>query len=244
VNKVLITAAASGIGAAVARLAKLRGYDVVISDIDDEIGRRIASEEGFTYVHCDLRAEREIVELVKATGPVSLLVNNGGISGPTAPTKDVSTSEWQQVLDINLTAQFLLCREMVPLMLAAGRGCIINMSAAAAKVAYPNRSPYAASKCGVLGLTAALAREVGGSGIRVNAVLPGAVRGARIEHVVEEYARVNRVSRDKAEAAYRVRHATGRLVEPEEVASMILYLASDEANSVTGQFISVDGGFQ
>ena len=243
-RRALITAAASGIGAVVAKAVKRGGYDVTISDIDPTAGERFAREEGLTFVHCDLRSERDIVALIRGSGAVDLLVNNGGISGPTAPTTDVSLSDWQQVLDVNLTAQFLGCREMVPLMQARGGGCIVNMSSVAGKIGYPNRSPYAASKWAILGLTAALAREVGPAGIRVNAILPGTVRGARIEQVIAEYAQINSVSQKEAEAAYLTRHATTRFVEPSEIAAMILHLASDAAKSITGQFLSVDGGFQ
>ncbi|HEY4126145.1 MAG TPA: SDR family oxidoreductase [Rhizomicrobium sp.] len=242
-KKALITAAASGIGAVVAKAARQKGYAVTISDIDDHSGESLAREEGFAFHRCDLRSEEDIVALVRAVGAVDLLVNNGGISGPTAPTTDVSLADWQQVLDVNLTAQFLACREMVPLMLAAGGGSIVNMSSVAGKIGYPNRAPYAASKWAILGLTAALAREVGSAGIRVNAILPGTVRGARIEQVIADYARINGVSPKEAEIAYLTRHATTRFVEPSEIAAMILHLASDDAKSVTGQFVSVDGGF-
>lgn len=145
------------------------------------------------------------------------------------------------MLEVNLTAQFIACREMVP----QGRGgAIVNMSSVAAQIGYPDRAAYAASKAGVLGLTAALAREVGADGIRVNAVLPATTRGARIESVIEAFGEANGLSSQDAKRSYLARHATGRMIEPDEVADMILFLASDAARSITGQFIRVDGGFQ
>jgi len=243
-KRMLITAAAGGIGAVTALAAKIQGYDVIISDIDATQGQQLATAHDFHFIACDLKSENDIVALIRAVGPVSLLVNNGGISGPTAPLTEVSRAAWQEVFDVNVTAQFLACREMLPLMRAMGRGCIINISSAAAKIGYPKRAPYAASKWAILGLTAALAREVGVEGIRVNAVLPGAVRGPRIQKVIDDYAKANATTPAEAEAFYLNRHANGRFVEPDEVAATILYLASDAARSITGQFVSVDGGFQ
>ncbi|WP_198384036.1 SDR family NAD(P)-dependent oxidoreductase [Roseomonas sp. KE2513] len=243
-KRILITAAAAGIGAAIARRAKADGYDVIISDVDQEKGEQLAKEVGLTFVRCDLAREAEVVSLIGQVGLVDLLVNNGGVSGPTAPVAEVSTADWERVFAVNVTATFVACREMVRLMRPAGRGTIVNMSAAAAKIGYPNRAAYAASKRAVLGLTASLAREVGADGIRVNAVLPAAVRGERMDTVIERYATANGVSIAQAEATYLRRQVTGRFIEPEEIAALILFLATDEARSITGEFISIDGGFE
>jgi NAD(P)-dependent dehydrogenase (short-subunit alcohol dehydrogenase family) len=104
------------------------------------------------------------------------------------PVADINTNEWRYVFEINVTAQFIACHEMVPYMKAAGGGCIIIMSSVAARIGYKNRSPYGASKRAVLGLTAALARVVAVDGIRVNAILPGAVRGERFEQKMIRFA--------------------------------------------------------
>jgi len=129
-------------------------------------------------------------------------------------------------------------------MRPAGAGAIVNVASVAAKMGYPNRAAYAASKRAVLGLTVSLAREVGGAGIRVNAILPGTVRGERIDGVLARYAEANQVTLEQAREAYLRRQATGRFVEPEEIAALILFLASDEARSITGELISIDGGFE
>ena len=243
-RRVLVTAAASGIGAAIALRAKVQGYEVFISDIDRDQGERLATEAGLTFVPCDLAREREIVALIGQVGAVDLLVNNGGISGPTAPVEDLATVDWERVFAINATATFIACREMVRLMRPAGAGAIVNVASVAAKIGYPNRAAYAASKRAVLGLTVSLAREVGGAGIRVNAILPGTVRGERIDGVLARYAEANQVTLEQAREAYLRRQATGRFVEPEEIAALILFLASDEARSITGELISIDGGFE
>ena len=196
-KRVLITAAAGGIGAAIARSAKTDGYDVVISDIDTAGGEKLASEIGQTFIACNLANEAEVVALVAKTGAVDLLVNNGGIAGPTAPVAELRTEDWNLVFAINATATFIACREMVRLMRPKGHGVIINMASVAAKIGYPNRAAYAASKRAVLGLTASLAREVGPDGIRVNAILPGTVRGERIDGVIARFAEANKVSIDE-----------------------------------------------
>lgn len=242
-KRALITAAASGIGAVIAREARRVGYEVVISDIDEDTGRVLAEAHELTFIRADLAAEDEIVGLVRQVGAVDLLVNNGGIAGPTAPVTEIPTQAWRQVFDVNVTAQFVACREMVPLMRGQG-GAIVNMASVAAKIGYPNRAPYAASKWAVLGFTASLAREVAEHGIRVNAILPGSVRGERIMRVIRAYAQANGLSEEDATAHYLRRQATGRFVEPEEIAAMVLHLASDAARSITGQFISIDGGFE
>ena len=242
--KILVTAAAAGIGAVTAREARAAGHEVIIADIDIARGHDLAAEIGATFIPADLGVEGDIMTLISSSGAVDLLINNGGIAGPTAPVDQVTTAEWERVLAINVTAQFIACREMIPLMRSAGGGSIVNVSSVAAKIGYPNRSPYAASKWAVLGLTASLAREVGAEGIRVNAILPGAVRGERMDAVISHYAGANRITEQQAWRHYLSHPATERLVEPQEVARMMLYLGSDSARSITGQFISVDGGYQ
>jgi NAD(P)-dependent dehydrogenase (short-subunit alcohol dehydrogenase family) len=243
-KKALVTAAAAGIGAAIAKRAKAEGFQVVISDIDRARGEQLAAEAGLVFIPCNLAVESELLSLIRQVGVVNLLVNNGGIAGPTQPVADVATKDWEQVFAINVTATFIACREMVPLMRANGGGTIINMASVAAKIGYPNRAAYAASKRAVLGLTASLAREVGGDGIRVNAVLPGTVRGERIDNVIAKYAEANKISIKEAQDHYLKRHATRQFVEAEEIAALVLFLATAEARSITGQFISIDGGFE
>jgi NAD(P)-dependent dehydrogenase (short-subunit alcohol dehydrogenase family) len=144
----------------------------------------------------------------------------------------------------SLTAAFLTCRIVVPGMVAARKGSIVNISSVAAKIGYPDRSPYCASKWAVLGLTASLAREVGRYGLRVNAILPGTVRGPRIANVIGKYAEKNAISVEAAERHYLTRQATEAYVEPGEIAEMVSYLCSPQARSITGQFLGVDGGFE
>lgn len=243
-RRALVTASAAGIGLGVVRALRAAGWEVVLSDLAESQGAARAAELGAEWVPCDLRDAAAVAALADAAGDIGLLVNNGGIAGPTLPVADMPPEAWNTVLAVNLTAPFLLCRAAVPRMVAAGGGVIVNMASVAARIGHANRSPYGASKWGLLGLTAALAREVGRQGIRVNAILPGSVRGERIGSVIAAFAAANRMPIEEAEAHYLRRQATGRFIEPEEIAGTILFLASDAARSITGQFIGVDGGFE
>jgi NAD(P)-dependent dehydrogenase (short-subunit alcohol dehydrogenase family) len=240
----VVTASAKGIGRDIARALRRDGYRVVIGDIDREGGAALAQELDAEFRACDMRRPAEIAALFDGLEPIDVLVNNAGIAGPTRPLPDINPEEWQEVIDVNLTAAFLTCRIVVPGMIAAGRGSIVNLSSVAGKIGYPNRSPYCASKWAVLGLTASLAREVGRHGVRVNAILPGTVRGPRIADVIARYAETNGMSNAAAERHYLARQATEAYVEPTEVAEMVSYLCSPSARSITGQFIGVDGGFE
>ncbi len=240
----VVTASASGIGLEIARTLARDGYRVVLSDVDAARGEAAARELKAEFRPCDLRRPAEIERLLAGLGTIEVLVNNGGISGPTRPLPEITLAKWQEVMDVNLTAQFLACRLVVPGMVAAGRGSIVNLSSVAGRIGYPNRSPYCASKWAVLGLTASLAREVGAHGVRVNAILPGTVRGPRIAGVIERYAQQNAISVADAERHYLGRQATGAYIEPSEIAAMVSYLCSPAARSITGQFIGVDGGFE
>ncbi|MGK9166665.1 SDR family oxidoreductase [Inquilinus limosus] len=240
----LITGGATGIGAVVARKAAASGYDVAIADIDEDNGTQLASELGIRFFKCDFAEEAEILKLTKTVGPVWLLVNGVGVLGPVAPLTKISTAEWKKSFDVNITSHFITTREILPEMLKNKSGCIINFSSAAAKVGYRDRSPYVSSKKAVLGLTAALAREVGTEGVRVNAIIPGIVKGERLYRSVEKYAELRSITQDEALQHMVSRMATARLIEPEEIADTVLFLASDSARSITGQFIAVDGGFE
>jgi NAD(P)-dependent dehydrogenase (short-subunit alcohol dehydrogenase family) len=240
----VVTASASGIGLEIARTLQHDGYRVVISDIDLTRGAVVAKELQVEFRGCDMREPTQIEALFDNLGPIEVLVNNAGIAGPTRPLPEISVEQWQEVIDVNLTAAFLTCRIVVPGMVTARRGSIVNLSSVAGKIGYPDRSPYCASKWALLGLTASLAREVGRFGVRVNAILPGTVRGPRIAGVITKYAQTNGISNEEAERHYLARQATEAYVEPTEIAEMVSYLCSPRARSITGQFIGVDGGFE
>ena len=239
----VVTASASGIGLVTAKTLARHGWRLVLSDVDEDKGRHEARQLNAEFRPCDVRDADQIAALFDGLDP-HVLVNNAGIAGPTAPVPEISIKEWHDVMDVNINAQFLACRLVVPKMIAAGDGVIINMSSVAGRIGFENRSPYAASKWAVIGFTKSLAREVGGHGIRVNTILPGAVRGPRIEEVYRRYAKLKGVSIEEAESENLRPHATKAYVEPQEVADLIAYLCSDSARSITGEAIDVSGGYQ
>lgn len=147
-------------------------------------------------------------------GPIEVLINNVGVAGPTAAVEDVSLADWERTLGANLTSHFLCIRRAVPNMKAAGEGAIVNISSGSAKVGLPLRVPYVVSKAAVLSLTTTLARELGPAGIRVNAILPGAIRGERIDRVVREKAAALRVAPADYERAFLQYVSLRTMVEP------------------------------
>ena len=238
----VVTASASGIGLVVAKALAAEGWQVAMSDIDPA-GEAEAKKIGARFARCDMGKPAEIKALFATYEPAALLVNNSGMTGPTLPVAELPVEEWQRVIDVNLTAHFVCAQCVIPGMIARGGGVIVNMSSVAGRIGQPNRSPYVASKWAVRGLTATLARELAPHNIRCNAILPGSVRGARIERVIKAYAEKNRIGIADAEKHYLQRQASRAYVEPEEIAETILFLASDKAKSITGQFIGLDGAF-
>lgn len=240
----VVTAGASGIGLVTVQALNREGWRVVVGDIDEAAGEQEAERVGFEFRLCDVRKPEQIEELFDGLNRVDLLVNNAGIMGPSCATWHCPVDGWQETLDINLTAQMIACKTAVPLMIDRGHGVIVNMSSVAGRHAWPTRAAYAVSKWGVLGFTATLADEVAPHGVRVNAILPGAVDGERIRKGIAAYASANNIPVEQAEAHYLDRQPTGRLVPPSDIAETILFLASARAVSITGQFIEVSGGYR
>jgi len=179
-----------------------------------------------------------------ALGGIDVLVNNAGIAGPTGPVEDINPDDFERTLAINITGQFLCTRLAVPHLKAAGGGAIINLSSAAGKFAFPLRTPYSESKWAVLGFTKSLAAELGPFNIRVNAILPGAVEGPRIERVITAKADARGVPFEEMLANYTNLASMGRLIPPEDIAAMALFLASDDCGTLSGQALSIDGDTQ
>ena len=181
--------------------------------------------------------------MTRDLGPVDILVNNAGITGPTLPVHQVPVKDWDDTLRINLRTAFLLSRAVIPSMIERSAGSIINISSIAGKMAYPLRSPYAASKWGLVGLTVTLAQELGPHNVRVNAICPGPTRTEMIDSVIRARATAAGVAVDVMVEDYTRATALRRMVLPEEVADVVLFLCSQEAAAITGQAIDVSAGF-
>jgi NAD(P)-dependent dehydrogenase (short-subunit alcohol dehydrogenase family) len=240
---VLVTAGGAGIGRAIAERFCDEGASVHVCDVNERaLGDLKAATRGING-HCtDVASATAVAALFEDIGPaIDVLVNNAGIGGPRAPIDRIDTDDWSRTLDVNLSGAFFCLREATRRMKPLGKGCIINISTSSVRTALPNRTPYIVSKAGLMGLTHNAARELGPAGIRVNAILPGYIdnpRGAAITAAIaaERGIPVERVREDA------LRYISMRtMIDPTEVAAMAVFLASDEARHVSGQFIGVDG---
>ena len=250
---VVVTGAGYGIGRGIAEAFGCEGAHVVLAGRSREklaaVADALAAGPATALaVPTDLRDEKEVERLFSTThekfGRLDVLVNNAGIAGPTALARDVSTAGWEETLRVNLTGAFLCARRASAIMIEARRGAIVNIASVAGRMGYPMRTPYAASKWGMIGLSHSLAAELGPHGIRVNAVLPGSTEGERIERVIAARAKAEDRTPDEVRRWFTKDVPLQRMVTADEVARAVLFLASDDASGVTGQAFSVCGGYQ
>jgi NAD(P)-dependent dehydrogenase (short-subunit alcohol dehydrogenase family) len=248
-QRVLVTAGGSGIGKDIARAFVDSGARVCVCDID-EAALKAAAEEipGLITVVCDIAKrqdiERMVANSVDSLGGLDVLVNNAGISGLTAPVAEMDPDAWEQVLQVDLTGTFNVTRLAIPHLKKSDAGVIINMSSVAGRFGYANRSPYCTAKWGLIGFTKTLSIELGTHGIRANAILPGAVGGARIEKVFEQRAQATHKPLDEVRNEAMAAQSIKRLVDPEDIAALAVFLASDAAKSISGQMVPIDNDMQ
>ena len=247
--RVVITAAAAGIGQAIASSFLEIGARVHICDIDKdglEAYRETWPDVGITVADVSQRNQVDALfdEAVAGLGGLDILVNNAGIAGPTGPVEEIEPEAWEQTIAVNLNSQFYCTRRAVPLLKQNGGGTIINLSSAAGLFGFPLRSPYASSKWAIIGFTKTLAMELGEFGIRVNAICPGLVAGPRIDGVISARAAVTGVPVEemREEALRTISMRT--FVTAEDVANMVLFLCSDAGSRISGQALSVDGNVE
>ncbi|HEU5155923.1 MAG TPA: SDR family NAD(P)-dependent oxidoreductase [Streptosporangiaceae bacterium] len=242
----VVTGGAGGIGRAIClRLARLGHRVVALGRDEQRLGalEREARAAGLTVVghRCDITDEAQVAEVIERLGTVEILVNNAGIA-TSAPVHRTSLADWEEHLRVNATAAFLLTQAVLPGMRDNGWGRIVAIASTAARAGVPYTAAYSASKHALLGLTRVVAAEVAGSGVTSNAVCPTFVRTPMTERSV---ARISaRTGRDAAaaEAALAGAAPLGRLLEPDEVAAAVEYLTSEDAGSVNGQTLVLDGG--
>jgi NAD(P)-dependent dehydrogenase (short-subunit alcohol dehydrogenase family) len=248
--RVLISAGAAGIGAGMARAFHESGARVHVCDIDRAAVARITAElPGVAGSVADV-ADREQVDQVfdeaaRAWGGLDVLINNAGIAGPTGGIDEVEPDDWERTVDINLVGQYYFARRAVPLLkVSTMNPCLIAMASVAGRLGYAFRTPYAATKWGTVGLVKSLAIELGPSGIRVNAILPGIVEGERMNSVIAARARTVGVELEAMRQEYLRKISLRRMVTVDDVAAMALFLCSPAARNITGQAISVDGNVE
>ncbi|MBA2414005.1 MAG: SDR family oxidoreductase [Burkholderiaceae bacterium] len=248
-TRVLVTAGASGIGLAIAREFVREGAQVHVCDVDARaLAALSASDLDVSHSHCDVSDEASVKrlfdEFFARHAGLDVLVNNAGIAGPTARCEDVALADWERTLAINLTGQFLCARIAIPHLRASGNASIINLSSAAGRFGFPLRTPYAASKWAVIGFTKSLSIELGGDGIRVNAICPGSVAGPRIDSVFANKAATRGVPMEVVRDEALTKTSLHRLIAPEDIARTIVFLASPAGANISGQAIGVDADVQ
>ena len=248
-QRVLITAGAQGIGREFARAFAANGAKVFICDIDLKSLDALAKEiPGLIAKPCDMSSraqiERMVPDAVSALGGLDVLINNAGIAGLTLPVEQYPPDDWDKVIAVNLTAMFDVTRLAIPHLKQSKAGCIINMASVAGRYGFANRSPYAATKWGVIGFTKTLAIELGEWGIRANAIAPGAVAGDRIERVFAGRAQIGGKTLDEVRAQAMAEQSIKAMIDPKDIAQLAVFLASDAAKSISGQVMPIDNDRQ
>ena len=241
---VMVTGAGGGSGKAIAEHFLNAGAAVIAADLNAPSWKE--PSDLFYPVSCDIsdaqRVETVIAEAVARFGYIDILVNNAGIAIE-APLVDFKLDVWEKIFNVNVKGTFLCTQAAVRSMIAAKKpGSIINIASIAGKNGFANSSAYCASKAAVIGFTRALAAELGGSDITVNAICPGSVATPMIEEVIGNISSNTGMSRDEARAMMESGIPLKRFQQPDDVAQLVCFLASDAARNISGESINLDGG--
>jgi NAD(P)-dependent dehydrogenase (short-subunit alcohol dehydrogenase family) len=242
----LVSGGAGGIGRRIAERFNQEGIRVHVCDSSaHNIEAFLADNREATATLADVsdrdQVSRVYADLAERHGNLDILVNCAGIAGPTGAVETIDPDAWERCIAIDLNGVFLMTRLAVPLLRNSAHGCIINMASTAGLFGYPLRSPYAAAKWALIGLTKTWAMELGKDCIRVNAVCPGSVEGPRIDRVIERDAADRGMSADKIRDMYLRQTSMRTFVTPDDIAEMVLFLVSSATGRISGQAICVDG---
>jgi len=225
------------------------GAKVIVCDVDPRALESLSkTDPSILSARCDVSDRADVARFVKkalvSLGGLDTLVNNAGISGPTGPVDEIAPEDWDRCLAVCLTGQYNVTRLAIEALKASGNPSIINLASLAGRVGFALRTPYAAAKWGVIGLTKSLSIELGPHAIRVNAILPGLVAGERQRRVLE--AKAQRLGKSFAEIESTAFSYTSirENVTPEQIADQILFLASERSKTISGQMLSVCGDTQ
>ncbi len=248
-KKIIISAGASGIGLATAKVCLARGAYVYLCDINKNFINKLKkhplhNKRLFSY-YCDASNEPQVKDFFKniqnKTKKIDALINNVGVAGPTSTLEKIKSKDWENTLHIDINSHFYFTKQAIPLIKKSNNGSIINISSTAGILGFPLRSPYAASKWAVIGVTKTLAMELGKFNIRVNAVCPGSIKGKRMIKVIKEKAKFTKISKKKIERDFISMSSMKKWILEEDIGKMCAFLISDDSSKVSGQIISVDG---
>jgi 2-keto-3-deoxy-L-fuconate dehydrogenase len=236
-KRALVTAAGQGIGRASALAMHREGAQVLATDVNEAALASLAAEGLETRV-LNVRDPASIAAAVNAAGPLDALFNCAGFVAA-GTILDCDEDQWAFSMDLNMTAMYRMCRAFLPGMIAHGGGSIINMASVAGSIiAAPNRFVYGATKAGVIGLTKSIAADFITKGIRCNAICPGTVESPSLDQRLRDTG-----DYEAAKAAFIARQPIGRIGKPEEIAQLVVYLASDQSSYTTGVAHVIDGGW-
>lgn len=248
-QRVLITAGAAGIGKEIARAFVANGAKVCVCDINAQALETAAKDiRGLKTLVCDISKRRDIEQMVaaaaEALGGLDVLVNNAGISGPTASVETADPDQWEAVMAVDVIGTFHVTRLAIPYLKKSVAGSIIVMSSLGGRFGYPNRSAYCTAKMGLIGFAKTLSRELGQYNIRCNAIAPGAVGGDRFDRVLQGRADAEHKTLDEVRANAMNVQSIKRFVDPKDIAALTVFLTSDAGKSISGQVIPIDNDAQ
>ena len=248
-KRIVISAGASGIGLATAKVCLSRGAYIYLCDINDKSLKKLnkhplKNKRLFVY-QCDASNEEQVSlffnKVKKKTKKIDALINNVGIAGPTGSLEKLKSKDWEKTLHVDINSHFYFTKKAIPLIKKSKNGSIINISSTAGILGFPLRSPYAASKWAIIGVTKTLAMELGRFNIRVNAVCPGTIKGDRMKRVIRDKAKFTKVSTKSIEKDFISMSSMKKWIMEEDIGKMCSFLISDDSSKVSGQVISVDG---
>ena len=248
-KKIILSAGASGIGLATVKLLLSRGAFVYTCDIDKKNINKLKKNPYFNkklfISECEASKENEVKKFYKEvsnkTKKIDGLINNIGIAGPTSPLEKIKSEDWEKTLQVNVNSHFYFTKYAIPMIKKSKHGSIVNISSTAGIDGFPNRSPYAASKWALVGITKTLAMELGKFNIRVNAICPGSVKGARMMRVIKAKAKMLNQSVRSIEKDFVSMSSLKQWVYEDDIAKMCSFLISQDSLRVSGQVISIDG---
>ena len=248
-KKIIISAGASGIGLATAKICLARGAYVYLCDINTKSLTKLnknslKNKRLFTY-NCDASKENEVInffkKIKKKTKKIDGLINNVGIAGPTGTLDKLKSKDWEKTIQVDINSHFYFTKLSIPMIKKSKNGSIINISSTAGILGFPLRTPYAASKWAIVGITKSLAMELGKFNIRVNAVCPGTIKGSRMKRVIKEKAKFMKKNPKNIERDFISMSSMKKWILEEDIGKMCAFLISEDSSKVSGQVIAVDG---
>jgi len=248
-KKIVISAGASGIGWAAAKIFLSKGANVYLCDIDikniNKIKKHPLNNKRLFIYECDASDEYDVEnffdKIRKKTKKIDSLLNNVGVAGPTGTIEKLNSEDWERTLKVNVISHFYFTKLAIPMLKKNRGGSIINVSSGAGIMGFPLRSPYAASKWAVVGLTKTLAMELGKFKIRVNAICPGTIKGNRMVRVIKDKANFLKTSKKKIEKEFISMASMNCWIYEEDIGKFCSFLISEEAERISGQIIGIDG---